>query len=317
MGETKSLHFTVCGSGLTKLVRDIYLYEEKEKAWNIMGSLDGITIDQSKAVFMGKAKLVECENGTTLSLVYEDDLEWQKEFDGHIKDLAEREKENSFIERSAHEFWNEHPSMTLDEARSWIIDALPEARRSTRGVVTIAKDLLIKSTMAGMSHTRNALRSVQRLEVEAGFDKEIEKQDKIIEKLKGGGDLLEDMQKEANLQIAKAMFISGVGETDSEKKKANNEMIKKFATKMYTFIFEGHQYTFDDSARNQGRCPHCENQAKDGSFFKYKEDGYIGYHDFKQGEVAVCFECQECFEKFYYHYNKEHFLEMIKEDEEE
>jgi len=200
---SEALHFRVDGPGITNLIRQIYLYEDKDKAWNMIGTMGEITVDQCIKVFMGDAEFQNPkENDGTLNYVTKIDKEWK-----------------------------------------------------------------------------------------------------------------EEDQKQANLTMAKSIFIQNTMEKDPLSKKANEELIKTFAAKLYSFDYNGHSYTYKDSARNQSMCPHCDLKAPDGSFWRIKDKGYIGYYDFKQGEVAVCFECPECFEKFYYHYNKNYVLREIKGDE--
>ena len=76
--------------------------------------------------------------------------------------------------------------------------------------------------------------------------------------------------------------------------------------KSYHFIFKGHEYTVVDSARHQGRCPHCDNKAKDGFMYDAYEDkeAFIGYYKVDEDNYILCFECPKCFEKFYYHMPK-------------
>jgi len=290
MTKTTIMHFKVCGEGITRLIRDIYLYENKEKAWNIIGTMHGITINQSKAVFYGDAEFInDKKDDSIVLLVYKENKEWKKTFDDHIKFLEEREKRSRFITENARLLAIDYEDMTEIEAKDWIIRAEPLSKNSTRSIITIAKELILKNISA-----KNTKKDNQR--------------EKVYDTLP----ISEETQKKADLDIAKKIFISNVSETDKEQKKVNEELMKKFAGKLYSFDFKGVSYTFKDSARNQGQCPHCDNQASDGFFWKETDEGYIGYYDFKQGEVAVCFECPECFETFYYHYNKNDFLRRLK-----
>lgn len=60
----RTCHFTVCGEGLTKLVRSLYCFEEnKEGAMGILSSLDGITEEQSIKVCTGDAHLIDMNDG--------------------------------------------------------------------------------------------------------------------------------------------------------------------------------------------------------------------------------------------------------------
>lgn len=71
--------------------------------------------------------------------------------------------------------------------------------------------------------------------------------------------------------------------------------------KQFNFIFNGHEYTVNDRAGNQGRCPHCDARATDKFMFDTQNDNFIGYHKFSDTMFAYCFECVECHKKFYYH----------------
>ena len=73
--------------------------------------------------------------------------------------------------------------------------------------------------------------------------------------------------------------------------------------KQYHFVFQGHEYTLNDRAANQGRCPHCNAQSSD--HFMFDADGdkecFIGYYKIDDDNCTLCFECPSCFRKFYYH----------------
>lgn len=74
----------------------------------------------------------------------------------------------------------------------------------------------------------------------------------------------------------------------------NGTPIQKMATevsdKTYNFIYKGHEYTFEDGTSDYVSCPHCG--AKD------KES--LGFYSEGKNRIA-CFECNRCFENFYYH----------------
>ena len=82
----------------------------------------------------------------------------------------------------------------------------------------------------------------------------------------------------------------------SEETKIAIKTIDKIVGKNFHFVFKGHEYTLTDSARDQSCCPHCGHQSDDGRCWSKKDKAYIGTH-----EGAVCFECPNCFEKFFYH----------------
>lgn len=68
------------------------------------------------------------------------------------------------------------------------------------------------------------------------------------------------------------------------------ENIAKITGKVYNFIYEGHEYTHQDNSLDFKSCPHCDSGNKTR----------IGYYSEGRNRI-VCFECQKCFEKFYYH----------------
>ena len=81
----------------------------------------------------------------------------------------------------------------------------------------------------------------------------------------------------------------------------------------YDFIFKGHHYTYKDSARNQLFCPHCGEAAPDGFFWSIGDKGYIGTRMPRNGDMAItCFECPNCFEKFFIHVPKSMAKRLIK-----
>jgi hypothetical protein len=82
--------------------------------------------------------------------------------------------------------------------------------------------------------------------------------------------------------------------------KESADILKQLETKQFTFVFKGHEYTVNDSARNQSECPHCGNQTGDGSIWSIESEAYIGVYVNKK-DIMRCFECPKCFEKFFYH----------------
>lgn len=115
-------------------------------------------------------------------------------------------------------------------------------------------------------------------------------------------DLMESLTKQANQEISKKLFIQKWLENDPEKKKACDDLLKTFSNKQFNFVFKGHEYRFKDSARDQGRCPHCEQKAKESMWNKDKDkDSFIGTYHFGEQFYAECFECPSCHEKFFYH----------------
>jgi hypothetical protein len=115
----------------------------------------------------------------------------------------------------------------------------------------------------------------------------------------------EQMALETNRNLAKEMFIKKWETKDPGEKEALDNLSKKFANTIYTFDFNGHHYTYNDSARNQSRCPHCDAICKN-TLWNKKDDkkAFIGTAHLNSDIYAHCFECPKCFEKFYYHVTK-------------
>lgn len=114
-----------------------------------------------------------------------------------------------------------------------------------------------------------------------------------------------EMQQEADLNIAKKAFIMKFASKDPSERNACDNIMKDMKNKVYEFVFKSHQYTFNDSARNQSLCPHCDRKSK-GFLWNPEEDkeAYLGKKKLNTDIYALCFECPSCFEKFYYHKNK-------------
>lgn len=284
---TETLHFKVHGRGITELVRGIYLYEDKDKAWNIIGTMSGITVEQCKSVFIGDAEFEnDKKDDTVVNLIFKEDKKWKEEVAKQVIFLTEKEKqEREDIKNQGYalELTSKYDYMDIEEAKCWIQQARGK-KYSTRPIVSIAIDLITQSKM---------------VEIKEGIDND-------------NDDVLEKLQKDANLKIAKALFIQNFDEKDPISKKATDSMIKSFASKKYTFDFKGHHYDFNDSARNQGECPHCSTKAPDGDFWRNTDEGYLGYYDFDNVHLGICFECPNCFEKFYYHHDKDDFLRNLE-----
>jgi hypothetical protein len=85
--------------------------------------------------------------------------------------------------------------------------------------------------------------------------------------------------------------------------------------RMDRIIFQGHEYTFNDRAQDQGRCPHCGELAPDGHFWKAHDDAFIGYKQISRNFTIFCFECPKCFKKFFYHEDN-YVVKMVLENAE-
>ena len=149
------------------------------------------------------------------------------------------------------------------------------------------------------------------------LEKDKKEQEKILEKdnfvpewindqkkdfIAGYDNTMEELTKQANLDLAKQLFINKFTSKDPLEIKSNNEMIKNLTTKIYDFTFKGHDYKFKHSARNQSSCPHCDAKASDFCWSSTKDkEAYIGKKQLTDEMYALCFECPKCFNKFYYH----------------
>ena len=69
------------------------------------------------------------------------------------------------------------------------------------------------------------------------------------------------------------------------------DKVAAITKKVYNFIYRGHEYTHVDNSMDYKSCPHC-------GYAGTKHD--IGYYGSGRGRI-ICFECDKCFEKYYYH----------------
>lgn len=85
----------------------------------------------------------------------------------------------------------------------------------------------------------------------------------------------------------------------------DNKYFKYKADKQFEFTFKEHKYTYYDSARDQSRCPHCNQQTNALRMIDPIKDidkfEFIGFKQLSDDECAVCFECLECGNKLFYH----------------
>lgn len=85
-------HFRVCGEGITGLCRQIYHYEDKLKAIEIMGAFEGLTIGDINRVLNGDAYLKSTEDGSGVILVNEEDVDFKKELENHHNFIEKQNK---------------------------------------------------------------------------------------------------------------------------------------------------------------------------------------------------------------------------------
>ena len=67
--------------------------------------------------------------------------------------------------------------------------------------------------------------------------------------------------------------------------------VSEITKKVYNFVYRGHEYIHSDNSMDYRSCPHC---GYSGNSHK------IGYYGNGISRI-ICFECDKCFEKFYYH----------------
>lgn len=88
-------------------------------------------------------------------------------------------------------------------------------------------------------------------------------------------------------------------------------------TKVYSFELEGHQYTYIDSARNQSECPHCGKTIYRIDCISPIEDKdkfyFVGVKQLAENQVAMCFQCLECGEYFFYHMDISYVINLLAE----
>lgn len=86
------------------------------------------------------------------------------------------------------------------------------------------------------------------------------------------------------------------------------DLLTKLVNKQFSFVFQGHEYTFEDSARDQSECPHCGQKAVSGMIHPVDDNksgnfAFIGIKKLAEDQHAVCFECLKCLNKLFYHAN--------------
>jgi hypothetical protein len=100
------------------------------------------------------------------------------------------------------------------------------------------------------------------------------------------------------------------------------DLAKEQGNKVYTFMFYNYEYTYHDNARNQHECPHCETRSCTGDFIHPITDDkagtfkFIGILQTSEKMFIICFECQSCFEKLYYHIDNTHIERWLFESPE-
>lgn len=301
----KTVHFKV-GDGFTDLVRQIFWYEDKYRGYKLLDTLNGITIGQKEAVLEGDAHLEPTEDGCGMNLIYKEDKKFKKELADHkifVKEQEERKKieEEEFMERV-----NE-----LVEAEAQRIeDGEPptprrNARKKTRKDIDDFMDSVFSPSMQGKKFTKR--KSTKKAKKHLGKCREECKYNHGDKCMFGMRDLwgcwietegIEDKYWELiNIRKKEA----GLRYANQEESKGHFSLAREIERKVYNFLYKGHEYVLGDSARNQGECPHCGEQAPTDHFWRPQDKAFIGDKKLGDKQYAYCFECPKCFKKFFYH----------------
>ena len=263
----KKLSFRV-DPNILSIPRQMYWYEDKEKeALHFLHVLCSgcLNTQQCYDLLNGDAYFITKDEGITLTLVQEIDSDWQEEVNQRKKYLEEKKKEE--------EYNKNHPFCKYGSESKCKYCA--EDNRCL-----YSRFIGYKAGHTYMSHEGG----------ECYFNNHQEEEESS---LLDSDNLLESLQRQANIRIGCALAEG--------KDKVSKDLAKKFLNKKYDFIFKGHQFTLKDSARDQTRCPHCNERSSDGNLWKITDKSFIGKHKLNDIEYALCFECPKCFEKFYYH----------------
>jgi len=89
-GSTEHIaHFTVCGKGITNIVRNMYCFDEnKVGAIAILSHFDGMTQDQMIKVVTGDAHLKDMNDDGTMGYVEISDMEFKRKYHGFLMENA-------------------------------------------------------------------------------------------------------------------------------------------------------------------------------------------------------------------------------------
>ena len=105
-------------------------------------------------------------------------------------------------------------------------------------------------------------------------------------------------------------------QSSQAKNKKDQDRLRKtamqFRRKEYSFTFKNHNYTYGDSARVQSKCPHCENSSSNGYCWSVEDEAFIGAYKLNEYQMALCFECPLCHEKFFYHQTVDFWNDQIE-----
>jgi hypothetical protein len=278
----KYLHFRM-GDGFTDIVRQMFWYEDKFKAYRILDSMIGITMTQKDAILNGDAFLEPIKEGTQMRLVYKEDKVFKAEIAAHKLFLLDKAK--------------------LEKAE---LEARLEAARKEAEYAEISATGRLAEELSLPTEKHHAYRKAKKNGGKCKEECQFNPHGTCIFGMRdkwGCWVETEGIESKMNELVAlrSTRERAGVMPGSEEERIFNGATVDK----IFNFIFEGHEYVLSDSARNQGECPHCGEQAPDGKFWQTKDKGYIGYKKLADEQFAYCFECPSCHEKFFYHHTEE------------
>lgn len=100
---------------------------------------------------------------------------------------------------------------------------------------------------------------------------------------------------------------------------ASHGELQRQAGKQFNFMFEGHEYTYADSARDQTECPHCGARSVKGHMIdSIKDDeagtfAFLGFKKLDENQYVLCFECLTCFKHLFYHTDYMAIMRLLEE----
>ncbi len=91
---------------------------------------------------------------------------------------------------------------------------------------------------------------------------------------------------------------------------ASHGEVQRQARKQFNFVFDGHEYTYKDSARDQTCCPHCDKRSTMGGMIDPITDvkagafTFLGIKQLDEDQYVLCFDCLNCFGHLFYHIDR-------------
>ena len=97
-----TMHFSVCGEGITGIIRSMYCFEDnKEGAMNILSSFPGMTEEQKIKICTGDAHLTDMREDGTVGYVVKEDLSFKHEYHNFLLNKERRERKIKEAEEAA------------------------------------------------------------------------------------------------------------------------------------------------------------------------------------------------------------------------